>query len=469
MKRYEQLAQSIAGLIRSGSLQPGQRIPSVRMASRTYKVSPSTVFRAYYHLENLGLIHARPQSGYFVTSLSEHALPEVPQAPEDAGSTSVAVSELVFSVLKAMRESKQAPLGSAFPGPGLFPMQRLARSMAKATRLMDLDSVVADLAPGNLNLRRQIAVRYGIGGVSVPVEDILVTDGALEALNLCLQAVTEPGDLVAIEAPAFYACLQVLERLKLQAVPIPVDPRNGIDLDALARALEHHDIRACWFMTNFQNPTGVSLSAERKRELVELLHRHQVPLVEDDVYGELYYGSQAPVTTKAFDRDGLVMHCSSFSKCLAPGYRVGWVAAGRYAEAIQRLKLMTTLSASVPAQAAIADYLEFGGYDRHLRSLRARLESQKHQMFAAIDRHFPADVRFTRPAGGYFLWLELPGQVDTLTLFQRAAEAGISLAPGPMFSATRDFRHCLRLNYGHPWTAELDQVMARLGALVAAN
>ncbi|WP_092020871.1 aminotransferase-like domain-containing protein [Marinobacter zhejiangensis] len=469
MKRYEQLAQDIAELIRSGALQPGSRIPSVRLASRTYKVSPSTVFRAYYHLENLGLIHARPKSGYFVTSLSHHALPSPLSVPEGTTSTPVDVSELVFSLLQAIRDARQVPLGSAFPGPSLFPMQRLARSMAKATRLMDLGSVVADLPPGNLNLRRQIAVRYGIAGVSVPVEEILVTDGALEALNLCLQAVTSPGDLVAIEAPAFYACLQVLERLKLQAVPIPVDPRNGIDLDALAGALKSHDIKACWFMTNFQNPTGVSLPTERKQRLVELLHRHQVPLVEDDVYGELYYGSQAPVMTKAFDRDGLVMHCSSFSKCLAPGYRVGWVSAGRYAEAIQRLKLMTTLSASVPAQAAIADYLEFGGFDRHLRGLRARLESQKHQMFAAIDRYFPKDVRFTRPDGGYFLWLELPAQVDTLDLFQRAAAEGISLAPGPMFSATREFRHCLRLNYGQPWSDGLERAVARLGQLLANN
>lgn len=468
MKRFEQLAQDIADLIRSGTLQPGQRVPSVRMASRQYNVSPSTVFRAYYLLENLGLIHARPQSGYFVTSLTRHALPESSPPDQGARSTPVDVSELVFSVLRSMRESRQVPLGSAFPSPTLFPMQRLARSMARATRLMDVNSVVADLPPGNLQLRRQIAVRYAISGVSVPVEEILVTDGALEALNLCLQAVTQPGDLVAIEAPAFYACLQVLERLQLRAVEIPVSASEGIDPAVLERALEEHDIKACWFMTNFQNPTGVSLSAERKRQLVALLHRHQVPLVEDDVYGELYFGHQAPVMAKSFDRDGLVLHCSSFSKCLAPGYRVGWVSAGRYQEQLQRLKLMTTLSASVPAQAALADYLEFGGFDRHLRGLRGALEAQKHQLLAAIDRYFPDEVRVTRPAGGYFLWLELPREVDSLQLFRQAAEAGISIAPGPMFSATRSFGHCLRLNFGHPWSAELDAAMANLGRLIGS-
>lgn len=463
MKRFEQLADDIAALIRTGVLKPGQRIPSVRLASRQYKVSPSTVFRAYYQLENLGLIYARPQSGYFVTHLSSHSLPEQSPKQDETRSTEVDVSELVFSVLRDMREASQVPLGSAFPCPTLFPMQRLARSMAKATRLMDLRSVVSDLPPGNLSLRRQIAVRYAISGVSVPVEEILVTDGALEALNLCLQAVTRPGDLVAIESPAFYACLQVLERLQLRAVEIPLQTGGGVDLEVLARALAQHDIKACWFMTNFQNPTGMSMSADDKRQLVSLLHRHQVPLIEDDVYGELYFGQEAPVSAKAFDRDGLVLHCSSFSKCLAPGYRVGWVSAGRFLEPVQRLKLMTTLSASVPAQAALADYLEFGGFDRHLRSLRTSLESQKHRMLAAINRYLPADVRISRPAGGYFLWLELAPGTDVLRLFRQAAAAGISLAPGPMFSATRGFGHCLRLNYGHPWSEAQEQAMAWLG------
>ncbi|UDL05663.1 PLP-dependent aminotransferase family protein [Marinobacter sp. CA1] len=466
MKRFEQLAHDLAELIRDGTLQPGQRIPSVRLASRTYKVSPSTVFRAYYLLENMGLIYARPKSGYFVTSLTSHSLPEPAAGYDETQRTSVDVSELVFSVLRSMREASQVPFGSAFPCPTLFPMQRLARSMAKATRLMDLRSVVADLPPGNHSLRRQIAVRYAISGVSVPVEEVLVTDGALEALNLCLQAVTKPGDLVAIEAPAFYACLQVLERLQLQAVEIPVRAATGVDLGVLEQALDQHDIKACWFMTNFQNPTGASMPADHKRQLVELLHRHQIPLIEDDVYGELYFSREAPVPAKAFDRDGLVMHCSSFSKCLAPGYRVGWVSAGRYLETVQRLKLMTTLSASVPAQAALADYLEHGGFDRHLRGLRSSLETQKNRMLAAIDRYFPPQVRVSRPTGGYFLWLELPPGNDVLALFRAASERGIGLAPGPMFSATRGFGHCVRLNFGHPWNDSQEAAIATLADLV---
>ncbi|KJK05845.1 GntR family transcriptional regulator MpaR [Pseudomonas tussilaginis] len=466
MKRYEKFADDIAELIRSGVLGPGQRVPSVRYASQTHGVSPSTVFQAYYLLERRGLIRARPRSGYFVNAHAPRQFSE-PQIIEQASeSTEVDVSELVFSILDSIKDPQTVAFGSAFPSPNLFPLPRLARSMASASREMDPRMVVTDLSPGNPQLRRQIALRYMVGGLMLPMEELLITNGALEALNLCLQAVTEPGDLVAIEAPAFYACLQVLERLKLKAVEIPVHPREGIDLGVLAQTLAKHTVKAVWCMTNFQNPVGASMPEEKKQQLVELLREHQVPLIEDDVYAELYYAQQAPKPAKAFDTDGLVMHCGSFSKSLAPGYRIGWVAAGRYAQKIERLKLMTSLCASMPAQAAIADYLQHGGYDRHLRKLRYALEEQQSAMLAAIARHFPAQTRVSHPSGGYFLWLELPEQMDSLKLFQMALAQGISIAPGPIFSPTQRFRNCIRLNYGSPWTEQSEKAMETLGRIV---
>ncbi|MCO7514242.1 GntR family transcriptional regulator MpaR [Pseudomonas guariconensis] len=465
MKRYERFADDIAELIRSGVLGPGQRVPSVRYASQTHGVSPSTVFQAYYLLERRGLIRARPRSGYFVNAHAPRQFSE-PQALAPAGgSTDVDVSDLVFSILDSIKDPHTVPFGSAFPSPGLFPLQRLARSLASASRAMDPHMVVSDLSPGNPQLRRQIALRYMVGGLMLPMEELLITNGALEALNLCLQAVTEPGDLVAIEAPAFYACLQVLERLKLKAVEIPVQPREGMDLDALAQALEQHPVKAVWCMTNFQNPVGASMPEAKKQALVELLRRHQVPLIEDDVYAELYYSQQAPKPAKAFDSEGLVMHCGSFAKSLAPGYRIGWVAAGRFARKIERLKLMTSLCASMPAQAAIADYLQHGGYDRHLRKLRYALEGQQASMLAAIARHLPAQTRVSQPTGGYFLWLELPERMDALKLFHMALAQGISIAPGPIFSPTRRFGNCIRLNYGSPWSDGAEQAMATLGRI----
>lgn len=469
MKRYEKFADEIAELIRSGVLAPGEKVPSVRHASRTYGVSPSTVFQAYYLLEDRGLIQARARSGYFVRAHAKHPLHEPEQlAPQPTDVTDVDVSALVFSVLGSLKDARTVPFGSAFPSPELFPLPRLARSMAQGLRGMPAHAVIADMTGGNPDLRRQIALRYMVSGVRLSTEELVITNGAMEALNLCLQSVTRPGDLVAIESPAFYACLQVLERLQLKAVEIPVHPREGIALEVLAERLAQLPIRACWFMSSLQNPLGASMSEPRKAALYELLHRYQVPLIEDDVYAELYFGKHPPRPVKSHDRDGLVMHCGSFSKSLAPGYRVGWVAGGRFAEQIDRLKLMTTLSPSVPAQAAIADYLQHGGYDRHLRRLRHALERQQGAMLASAARHFPASTRVTRPCGGYFLWFEFPERVDTLQVLQLALAQGISLAPGPIFSATRRFRHCARLNYGHPWEARSEQAMALLGRILKA-
>jgi DNA-binding transcriptional MocR family regulator len=468
MKRYEKFADEIAELIRTGVLAAGERVPSVRHASRTYGVSPSTVFQAYYLLESRGLIVARARSGYFVREHAQQPLPEPSLSEPQARTSDVDVSELVFSVLGSLKDPNTVPFGSAFPSPELFPLARLARSMAHSVRAMTPQAVIADMTEGNPTLRRQIALRYMVSGVMLPMEELVITNGAMEALNLCLQCVTEPGDLVAIEAPAFYACLQVLERLKLKAVEIPVHPREGIDLHSLADSLKRLPIKACWFMSSLQNPLGASMSEDKKQALYQLLKQHQLPLIEDDVYAELHFGSQPPKPVKSFDEDGLVMHCGSFSKCLAPGYRVGWVAAGRYSEKITRLKLMTTISPSVPAQAALADYLQHGGYDRHLRKLRHELETQQASMLASAARHFPASTKVTRPNGGYFLWFEFPEQVDSLQLFQLALAQGISLAPGPIFSATRRFNNCARLNSGHPWTVQSEQAMAVLGRILSS-
>jgi len=300
----------------------------------------------------------------------------------------------------------------------------------------------------------------------VPTDDIVITNGALEALNLCLAAVSKPGDSILIECPTFYAALQAIERNGLNAIEIPSHPKTGVNLDAMAAALEQHKPAACWLMTNFQNPLGSLMPEDKKRALVALLQRYQVPLIEDDVYGELYFGQQRPKPAKAFDTEGLVMHCSSFSKCLAPGYRVGWVAAGRFAKTIERIKLTTTLAAPAPVQQTLAAYLAMGGYDRHLRSLRHTLLMQQIRFIETIEQVFPAGTQLTRPAGGYFLWLKLPEGTDALSLHQHCLEHGISIAPGPMFSAQRQFSQYIRLNYGHEWTSEIEQALHTVARLI---
>jgi DNA-binding transcriptional MocR family regulator len=466
MTRYETLANTMATEIRSGSIAVGSRMPSLRQVIAQHGVSQSTASRAYYLLEEWGLIRAQERSGYYVAPGARIADGSPRRTVSSTESSKVDISDLVFSVLDAAKQPGIVPLGSAFPSPKLFPLPRLAKSLAHAARLISPWSTVVDLPPGNEHLRRQIALRYMGMGIPQPMEEIVVTNGALEALNLCLMAVTRPGDIVAVESPGFYAALQAIERLDLRAVEIPVDPASGLDLDALAGALVRHPIRACWFMTNFQNPTGVTLALEKKQALVELLAKHEVPLIEDDVYGELHFEPNYPLPALAFDRQGLVMHCSSFSKTLAPGYRIGWASSGRFTDKVQRLKLMTTLSASVPVQAGIADYLQHGGYDRHLRKVRAALQIQLREVGASIRRWLPAGVRWVRPAGGYFIWLEFPQAIDAMALHRLAIEQGISLAPGPIFSAKHAFKNCIRLNFGHPWSQQIDDAIRTLGKLL---
>lgn len=468
MKLYEKFADEIAQLIRTGVLAANEKVPSVRTASRTYGVSQATVFQAYYLLESRGLLQARARSGYFVRAQAKRALAEPEMSTPNADSTHVDVSELVFSILGSIKDPDTIPFGSAFPSPDLFPLARLARSMSKSIQHLPVRAILADMTSGNPNLRRQIALRYMMNGVMNSPDELVITNGALEALNLCLQVVTKPGDLVAIESPTFYAALQILERLQLKAVEIPVHPRDGIHLPTLQDSLQRLPIQACWFMSSFHNPLGASMSDEKKQALYDLLMQHQVPLIEDDVYAELYFGVAPPKPVKFFDRTGLVMHCGSFSKNLAPGYRIGWVSAGRYAEQIHRLKLMTTISPSVPAQVALADYLQHGGYDRHLRKLRDTLEVQQQLMLTAIARYFPAQTKVTQPSGGYFLWVELPEHIDTLKLFSLALAQGISIAPGPIFSATQRFRNCARINYGQPWNKETEAAIALLGKLMSS-
>ncbi len=467
MKLYEQLANSIAQSIQEGVLGRGDKLPSVRQASESRGVSPATIFQAYYLLEARGLIAARERSGYFVTggaiSIPPAPAPTVESSPD---SMQVDVSELVFEVLESNISNHVVPLGSAFPSPSLYPLDQLAKCICSAMQAVDTWSVMSNINRGDAELRRQIALRYMIGGLNVAAEEIIVTNGALEALNLCLMAVTRPGDTVLIESPTFFAALQSIERIGLRAVEVPSHPKDGIDPAALERAIIKHKPKACWIMTNFQNPLGSSMSDAHKKALVELVTKYQVPLIEDDVYSELYFGDERPLPAKAFDTEGLVMHCSSFSKCLAPGYRVGWVAPGQYLKAVERLKLTTTLATSLPAQVAIARYLQKGGYDKHLRNLRQTLLVNQIKFIEAIERYFPEGTCLTAPQGGYFLWVKLPDGVDSLQLHKLALADGIGIAPGPIFSAQRKFANYIRLNYGHSWNMRHEMSLNALGVLV---
>ena len=472
---YRKFADELAASIQAGVLQPGERITSVRIASQQRQLSVTTVVRAYALLESRGIIESHPQSGYFVrqtqsqtiapspsvTSLLPRSHPAIQEAHE------VDVSRLVLATLKAIQQDGTVPLGSPYPDPTLFPSQRIAQYVSKITRSSHHFSIFNDLPPGDPALLRQIARRYMETGLTVDPQDIIITVGATEAINLCLQAVARPGDTIAVETPTFYDILHAIERMGMRAVEIPTDPLTGIDLDALESVLKTQKIAACMVMPNFQNPLGSMMPDAHKQRLVALAQRHDMPLIEDAVYGELFYGSAHPSSLKSYDRDGLVLHCSSFSKSLSSAYRVGWAIPGRYREQVEKLKFLNTLATPTIPQRAIAEYLTQGGYERHLRRVRRNLLQQRELMRHFVLRFFPSGTRVSEPAGGYVLWLELPAQVEAMELYRRCLALGVTIAPGRIFAVTNRYSHFIRLNYSYPWTSEIEKALKAVAKIVA--
>ena len=470
---YESLAADLTGLIASGTFRPGDRLPSVRRLSAQRKVSVSTVLQAYMLLEERELIEVRPQSGYYVRTEERQraldprriSLPELEISSPEPDPAQVGLRELVMHVVRDSENPNLVQLGTALPNRDLLPTKRLNRIVATLAREQEQQSNGYFFPPGYEPLRVQIAKRAVVAGCSLSPADIVTTAGCSEAMELCLRAVCRPGDIVAIESPTYFGILQSIEALGLKALEIPTHPRDGISLGALRFALEHNPVRACLVVSNFNNPLGSCMPEEAKRELVELLAAHEIPLIEDDISGEIYYTEQRPVAAKTFDRKGLVLLCSSFSKDVCPGYRVGWTAPGRFKSAVEWLKFASSgVTASLP-QMAVAEFIACGSYDHHLRRLRREYAFNVNQMTQAVVRGFPEGTRVTRPAGGFVLWVQLPETVDSLVLYRQALKVGVTLAPGYIFSASQKFRNFIRLNAA-VWSKEVERAIGRLGELI---
>jgi len=465
--KYEVIADDIDHLIHVGAFKPGDRIPSVREMSRQRDVSISTVLQAYYVLEARGLIEARPRSGFYVRTDLPTDLPEPDISSPGADPTQVTVRELVSMVARTETVKPDlVQLGVAHPNPSLAATQELNRTLISVARRMGDAGGLYDYPPGCEELRMQIARRSLASGCSLSPDDIIITSGCSESLNLCLRAVCEPGDVVAIESPLYFDALQMMEAFDLQVLEIPTHPRDGISLDALEFAINHNNVSACLVISNFNNPLGSCIPDQNKRELVDLLTEHDIPLIENDIFGELYFGEARPSVAKAYDRRGLVMLCSSFSKTLCPAYRVGWVVPGRYYGTIQWLKYTSSLAAPTLSEYAIADYIGGGSYDPYLRRIRRIYERHVAAMSQAVRRFFPEETKLTRPGGGFVLWVELPEAIDSLVLYKQALQAGIAITPGYLFSATNQFPNFIRLNAAN-WSEKAEAAIERLGELIA--
>jgi DNA-binding transcriptional MocR family regulator len=468
--RYEEVASFIAGLVDSGTLAPGSRAPSLREISKRRRISLSTALQAYRLLEDRGVLEARPQSGHYVAKRGAVRLeaPTISKPPSKAAP--VAISAMLAKLMQYAADPRLVPLGCAIPSAKLLAAGRLDRFLARAARTKGLDHNTYTVPKGDLRLRQEIARRALRWGQALSPEDIVITCGCTEAVTLALSTVAKPGDTVAIESPTFFGLLHSLEVLGLKALELPTDAASGIDLSALQTALERGGVKACLLSSSFNNPLGCTMSNEKKLAALALLARHRVPLIEDDIYGDIYFGPERPTPFMALDRRGNTIYCSSFSKTIAPGYRIGWMAMKPETQrqsALER-KLGFTLSGPPLPQVAFADFLSSGGYDNHLRRIRRAFEDTIDRMTRAVDKSFPKGTKVSRPAGSFVLWLELPKSVRTRALFDEALDNGICFAPGDVFSASGRYGNCLRLSCGHGWDARIEQGIMKLGELACA-
>lgn len=460
---YNQVADQLQTLIRDGVYREGERLPGVRVLSRQFGVSISTVLQAHQTLEARGYLEARERSGYFVR-LPPVEMPEPVMQKHKAVPVPVSARDMALEL--CVEEHKHAvPLAAAIPHPDFLPVRQIQQATLWAARrgLETLDYAF----PGKPAYRRQVAQRMTTVGVPVSPDDIFATNGAQEAIILALRAVTQPGDIVAVESPSFPGILQALDVVGLRVIEVPTHPSEGISLEGLQMALEQWPVKACVVVANHSNPLGTQLSDARKRQLVDMLEDAGVPLIEDDIYGDLYFWGERPRPAKAFDRTGNVIYCSSFSKTISPGLRLGWMIPGRYlAEARQQKYFHNLATASIP-QLAVAHFLEQGGYDRYLRTARQRYRDANERMRSAVGRYFPEGTAVSRPQGGFVVWVQLPGQASGTEVYQRAREEDINVAPGRMFSTTDKYENCLRINSANPWTDRIETAIQRLGALAS--
>jgi len=465
MKLYEQLADNLREHIEQGLFQIGERLPSVRQLSAEHGVSISTVQEAYRYLEMESLVEARPKSGYFVTGKAPtYNLPQTSRPPQRP--LEISQWEEVLQLLLSKNSAGTVQLQHAMPNMTAASLQPLLKKLSDLSRHSGLLSLPYGDIRGSLELREQLAQLAGASGCLLHPDDIVITSGCQEALSVCVRAVTEPGDIIAIESPSFYGSIQAINAANLKALEIPTHPETGLSLEALELALDQWPIKAILLTPTCNNPMGYIMSEENKKRLYQLAQSYDISIIEDDIYGDLAFQYPRPRTIKSFDEDGRVMLCSSFSKSIAPGIRVGWIAPGRYRDKVTHIKYVSSSMCPTLPQIAIADFIRSGAYARHLRRLRLLYKQGRDQLLVALNKYLPPQTCCSFPKGGYIMWVELPKRVDVVKLALACTQGGVNIAPGTLFSATGKFRNCMRINFSEQDADAREDGMRKLGYFI---
>lgn len=462
---YQQVADKIEDSISKLNLKGGDKIPSVRTVSKEMDVSMNTVFQAYSILEAKGLIISRPRSGYIINTVSD-SIRTSSKNPKSPPPATVEITAMATAMMKNAKENGIVNFSILAPVNEYLPLTKLNKAVNASLTLLSSDNFQYPLVDGHPRLLKQIARRTMDWNLPLSLDDIVVTNGCMEAINLCLDAVTKPGDIVAVESPTYHGILQSLESRGLKALEITTDPVTGLSLNHLKEALSTHTIAACVFMPTCHNPTGACMPDTNKLEMVKILGEQNIPLIEDDSLGELNFKTPRSLPAKAFDTYNNILYCSSFSKTLAPGFRIGWVSAGNYQSQLEKLKFGSNISTNPVLQDAIGRYLESGHYDSHIRKLRIELQGQMIKYLSAVSEHFPKDIRLSVPQGGLSIWIELPENRDAFALQQTVLDKGIGICPGHIFSTSEFYHHYIRINYCPLWNSKTENAIKTIGKLL---
>ncbi|MBW2176818.1 MAG: PLP-dependent aminotransferase family protein [Deltaproteobacteria bacterium] len=465
--RYIKLASTLESKIASGVYRAGEKLPSVRKLHKRTGLSITTVYQSLIELEKRGFVEARRKSGFYVKPRLTQILPSPTLKRHRPVAKKVSINAVAASIVEAMGDRRIMQLGGTVVAPQLLPHKELNRIVKTMTykKLTDLMTLYEN-PTGNTDLRRQLARRCIDLLQGTGIDDIVITSGCIEAVSLCLQAVARPGDTILVESPTYPWFLQLIEDLKMLALELPTDPSSGIDIDSLKKTTRKHRVQAAILVPNFHNPLGFLMPDDKKKFIVSFMRKMKIPIIEDDIHGDLYFSGQRPATLKSFDRIGLVLYCNSFSKTVAPGLRIGWTIPGAFHDRVRQLKINTGIASPGITQHVVAEYLNGGSHERHLRNLRTILKNQVNNMALMVARYFPEGTRITAPKGGLMLWVEMGSGVDGLNVFHAAREQGIAILPGAMCSTTRRYNHCIRISCGSPVDEKIETAIKVLAEIV---
>jgi len=465
---YLNVANKIATLIETDVYKSGDKLPSLRSLHKENGISVGTVLQAFNHLIDKGFITSREKSGYFVSYRSKRHLPLPQSIPASLSARSVHIDKLLQKLREDVPGRDLVPLANALPDHRLLPFNSIKRAIQYVSKDVSGTYLGLEDRKGNKLLREEIAKRSFTWNGSLHTDDLIITNGATEALNLCLRAVTKPGDTVLVQNPCFYGIMQALEHHGLKVVTISCHSETGVEVEDVVNACDRLDIKACVLVSNFNNPNGASLDSEKKRRLAEFANERHIPIIEDDIYGDIFFSGKRPDCIKSYDPDGWVMHCSSFSKSLAPGFRIGWCVPGRFTYEVARSKNMQNGASNSLMQRAIYELLASGAYDRHLKKFRIGLQKNMVKASRLIEQHFPEGTKITSPLGGLVIWAELPPYINTTEVQDLAIKHGVSFGPGELFSNDGDYKNYLRISYCTEWSARTEKAIIKLGELFCA-